>query len=235
MQHLIKKEQSVLETFPETENWYPYTLGKSGYIQNISIKNMLEICEKHNTKLYFVLPKGLFAPSHAVFLKSEKVLDEKLLHSIISNMSFARGELVTDNYALGFKLITEIAVKAMSPGINDPGTAINAVDYLTELFSLRMKKKDREIYIKDDVALLRLATVNFSEILYYVMASLRTYCQHDPIMVKKLLWMLDYLKEQTAVDNKFVEAINTERRTLLEQAKDGLDSERDIKELGAVI
>ena len=74
-------------------------------------------------------------------IKSEKELDEQTLNKILSNINFSRGELVEDNYILAFKQITEIAVKAMSPGINDPGTAINAIDYLTELFALRITKK----------------------------------------------------------------------------------------------
>jgi uncharacterized membrane protein len=35
--------------------------------------------------------------------------------------------------ALGFRQLADIAVKALSPGINDPGTAVHAVGYLTDL------------------------------------------------------------------------------------------------------
>ena len=161
--------------------------------------------------------------------ESEKKIDEKVVDSIVSNISFARGELVNDNYILAFKQITEIAVKAMSPGVNDPGTAINAIDYLTDLFALRMQKIDNGVIVQDEKALLKIAVVSFKELLYNVMASLRTYCKHDPIMVEKLLWMLKYLQEQPVALENYHPAVDEEIKILLKQAKGAFDSKKDVK------
>lgn len=228
LKNLIIDEKKSSKTFPDPTEWHQYKIGHSGYIQNISVGNLMTICEKNNTKLYITIPKGLFALSNEVFLKSEKNLEKDIVDLIISNISFSRGELVEDNYLLAFKQITEIAVKAMSPGINDPGTAINAVDYLTELFSLRMQKHDRSIFSREGKDLVRIAIITFRELLYNVMASLRTYCKHDPIMVQKLLWMLRYLEDQPAVNDGYKIAIKEEIYCLMDQAKNSLDSGRDI-------
>lgn len=228
LQSLIESEKGQTKNFPDVANWYEYKAGRSGYFQNISIKNILRICEDEETRIYITIPKGLFVLKNSIFLKSEKQLDEKVVDSIISNISFARGELVEDNYILAFKQITEIAVKAMSPGINDPGTAINAVDYLTDLFALRMQKKDNGIIVHKESATLRMAIVSFKELMYNVMASLRTYCKHDPVMVEKLLWMLDYLQKQPAAEDNYQKVIKEEMKTLLEQAKNSFDSEWDV-------
>lgn len=231
---LTDSEKGSLKAFPNTDEWYEYEMGESGYIQNISIKNLLNVCEKQNTRIYITIPKGLFALSNSVFLKSEKKLKQEVVDEIISNISFARGELVEDNYVLAFKQITEIAVKAMSPGINDPGTAINAVDYLTELFSLRMVKRDQSIHDKNGEILVRIATITFEELLYNVMSSLRTYCKHDPTMVQKILWMLNYLKEQPAVEESFRAVVKEEMKTMQEQARASLECERDIKAIAQI-
>lgn len=228
LQSLIESEKGQTKNFPDVANWYEYKAGRSGYFQNISIKNILRICEDEETKIYITIPKGLFVLKNSIFLKSEKQLDEKVVDSIISNISFARGELVEDNYILAFKQITEIAVKAMSPGINDPGTAINAVDYLTDLFALRMQKKDNGIIVHKESATLRMAIVSFKELMYNVMASLRTYCKHDPVMVEKMLWMLNYLQKQPAAEDNYQKVIKEEMKTLLEQAKNSFDSEWDV-------
>jgi len=227
LQSLIESENGKTKSFPDTENWYGYKLGRSGYFQNLSIKNIIKICEAEGTRIYFTIPKGLFVLKNSIFLKSEKELDEKVVDSIISNISFARGELVTDNYILAFKQITEIAVKAMSPGINDPGTAVNAIDYLTALFALRMQKNDNGIINHNESAILRMAVVTFKELMYNVMASLRTYCKHDPVMVEKLLWMMIYLQKQPSADKNYYAVINEEMKTLLEQAKNSFDSDWD--------
>lgn len=228
LQKLIKIEEKSKMNFPDTEKWHEYKTGRSGYFQNISIKNIFEICKDEKTKIYITVPKGLFVLKNAVFFKSEKKLDDKVVESLISNISFARGELIEDNYILAFKQIAEIAVKAMSPGINDPGTAINAIDYLTDLFALRMQKRDNGIIEKEEKALLKIAIVTFQELIYHVMASLRTYCKHDPIMVEKLLWMLKYLEKQPAAEENYHAVVKDEMETLLKQAKLAFDSEKDV-------
>jgi len=228
LQKLINSEKGQNKAFPDTANWYEYKAGRSGYFQNISLKNILKICEDEKTKIYITIPKGLFVLKNSVFIKSEKELNEDVVASIISNISFARGELIEDNYILAFKQITEIAVKAMSPGINDPGTAINAIDYLTDIFALRMQKNDNGIIVHEEKATLRMAVVTFKELIYNVMTSLRTYCKHDPVMVQKLLWMLEYLQKQPAAETDYHVVIKEEIKTLLAQAKDSFDSKKDV-------
>ncbi|MBG44074.1 MAG: hypothetical protein CL530_08900 [Aequorivita sp.] len=235
LKKLIESEEGQTKEFPQTSNWHEYKAGRSGYFQNISIKNILRICDEKETKIYITIPKGLFVLNNAVFLKSEKELDDNVVDSIISNISFARGELVEDNYVLAFKQITEIAVKAMSPGINDPGTAINAIDYLTDLFALRMQKNDNGIIIHEENAILKVAVVTFKELMYNVMASLRTYCKHDPVMVEKLLWMLVYLQKQPAAEDNYITVIKGEMKTLLGQAKNSFDSEWDVSMIDKMI
>ena len=232
----IDNEKSIdlSKDFPDTSKWHCYNSIKSGYFQNISIRNIANICKENNTKIYIAVPQGLFVLANTCFIKSEREIDPKALEDIHSNISFSRGELISDNYILAFKQITEIAVKAMSPGINDPGTSINAIDYLTEIFALRMKKRDHQFYTEDDSILLKIATVDFSELLYNVMASLRTYCKHDPIIVQKLIWMLKHLHSQDGCDSSYYISIKKEVETLVEEALEAFNSERDrifLKEL----
>ncbi len=240
LQYIIKREDAkdseIMNDFPNTKNWHEYKVKTSGYFQNISLKNIFKICTENDTRIYFTVPKGFFVLQYTPFIKSEKKLTEEQLDKLLSNINFARGEFVEDNYILAFKQITEIAVKAMSPGINDPGTAINAIDYLTELFALRMQKSDNGVMIEDNKALLKIATVDFDELLYTSMASLRTYCKHDPILVEKLLSMLNYLHR---LDNcakvLYKQAVATEVKTLLKDAKKSLANKKDWKKIKLLI
>ncbi len=221
LEYILKQEveHKTMETFADTEGWYSYKSSRSGYFQNLSTKNILSFCKENDTKLYLTIPKGLYLLQNEFFLKSKKELDEDQLKNFYENINFSRSELVKDNYSLAFKQITEIAVKAMSPGINDPGTAVNAIDYLTELFALRMKKEDIEIYVEDETAYFKLEIIPFKILLYNVMASLRTYSKHDPTVVQKLLWMLNYLLRQPAYKDYYKEAIEKEIKLLKKDSK----------------
>ncbi|MGJ8666418.1 MAG: DUF2254 domain-containing protein [Patiriisocius sp.] len=216
-------------TFPDSKNWYSYSTRRSGYFQNISISNVISFCKDEDIQIYITIPKGFFVLSHVPFIYTSREISEEKLKRLLANFNFSRGELVEDNYILAFKQITEIAVKAMSPGINDPGTAINAIDYLTELFTIRMRKKDNGVIVKDEAVYAKIAVVSFEELLYYSMASLRTYTKHDPIIVQKLLWMLGYLLNQNAEQNEYIEIINEEIKALKEDAKHAFGNERDFK------
>lgn len=220
-----KESKMLVEHFPDTAEWHSYTSIKSGYFQNISIKNISDICKENDVRIYISVPKGLFVLKNNSILKTSKLLDKKIVDDIFSNINFARGEYIRDNYILAFKQITEIAVKAMSPGINDPGTAVNAIDYLTELFALRMKKNNTGVLTTDGEAHIKIAIIRFKELLYNVMASLRTYCKHDPIVVQKLIWMLKYLQEQQVADKSYLAAITEELKVLISDMD--FDSKKD--------
>lgn len=235
LDYIITKEKEIdiknnLD-FPDYSHWNHYTTNKSGYFQNISLTNMLGFCAKHKTRIYIAIPKGFFVLQHAPFIYSEKKLDEEMRKELFSNFNFSRGELVEDNYILAFKQITEIAVKAMSPGINDPGTCINAIDYLTELFALRIQKSDSGVIVSEGNSHIKIAIVPFEELLYNVMASLRTYCKHDPIIVQKMIWMLSYLKEREVFSSAYTSAIENELEILLAEASTSFNSKVDEKHI----
>ena len=136
--------------------------------------------------------------------------------------------MIDDNYVLAFKQLTEIAVKAMSPGINDPGTALNAIDYLSELFSIRLLKSDYSYTKIEDVAWVNITSVNFSTLLYQVMASLRTYCKRDISVVQNLIKMLQFLKE-IAQKNTHKEAIDKELELLKGDINSSITNKEDLK------
>jgi uncharacterized membrane protein len=151
---------------------------------------MIDFSKENNNQLHIIPIKGSFILIGIPMFRSKIELDTEQVHQILNNISYAREELVEDNYILGFKQFTEIILKAMSPGINDPGTAINAIDYITELFALRMQKKDINVIRRDEIPYVKVETVDFKDLLYQVMVAIRTYCKHDVTLNQKLLIML---------------------------------------------
>ncbi|MCM8568151.1 DUF2254 domain-containing protein [Gramella jeungdoensis] len=229
LQELIDQEEDDLEDFGDTSSWYEYHSEKSGYLQNMSFKNLIDICEKEETQLHIIPVKGIFVLHGIPLFRSKKELDEDTVQTILSNFNFAREELVSDNYTLAFKQITEIIVKAMSPGINDPGTAINGIDYLTELLALRMRKKDTSKIARDEKVYIKINTIDFDELLYYVMASIRSYCKHDIILIQKLLLMFHYLKKQEPDDSNYIASLEREANNLLKDAELAIDNKKDLQ------
>ncbi|WAC02076.1 DUF2254 domain-containing protein [Lacinutrix neustonica] len=230
MLYLIDHEKYSEDDFPDTKNWHKYNSEKSGYLQNVSLENIAKIAKAQDTKIDVVVIKGLFISEKNTLFTSETALDDDTIKKITEHFDFSKSELIEDNYVLAFKQITEVAVKAMSPGINDPGTALNAIDYLSQLFSLRIQKNDKSQAYIDDIPYVSVATVNFKVLIFQVMAELRTYCKHDVVIVEKLLIMLYHLKGIVKVDNKkYLEIINDEIESLIVDAEKAITNVRDLE------
>lgn len=229
----IQNENSVSpSTTHNSESWHAYTYKTSGYFQNYNVDGIIEFCKSHETKIKIIKPKGLFILKNETFILSEKPLDDDQLTNCFSNIYLSKNELVKENYNLAFKQISEIIVKAMSPGINDPGTALNGIDYLTELLALRLLKNDSElIFDKESKTCYgELAVITFESLLTNMMASLRTYCKHDPTVVQKLLNMLHYLKKQDKCQEHYESIISEQITILINQAESVFETKKD-KEL----
>ena len=226
---LIDKEENEIGDFPSTEEWKEYHSENTGYLQNISFTNLVDICVAEDIKLHILPVKGIFVLTGIPLFRSSKELDEDTIKKILNNFNFSRQELVADNYTLAFKQITEIIVKAMSPGINDPGTAINGIDYMTELLALRMRKRDTSVIVRDDNTYIKINTISFEDLLQNIMASIRTYCKHDIILIQKLLLMFYYLEKQQPNEYSYSRNLRHEAENLLKDAKDSIKNEDDIQ------
>lgn len=228
LEDLVEKQPEEMPHFPSTDDWFEYYPKTSGYLQNIAFSNLASICEKENMKIHILAVQGIFVLKHAPIFRASKRLDEKCVARILSNLDFSKGELVADNYVLAFKQITEVIAKAMSPGINDPGTAVNGLDYLTELFALRMQKNDHIIISHNEEPLVKINSLQFDELLYNVMASIRVCSKNNILVVQKLLVMFRYFLDQAAVNDQYREAIEIEVETLMADVKEGISNKRDV-------
>lgn len=231
---LLKNENGEQKDFLETKDWFEYHSEKSGYFQDLSSDNLMDICREKETQFEILPVKGIFILNGIPLFKSKKELDEKTVKKVLSNFSLARGELVSSNYVLAFKQITEVIVKAMSPGINDPGTALNALDYLTELLALRMQKQDNQFLKNEDKVIIKMRSIVFDELLYQVLAPIRAYCKHDIIIVQKLGMLFYYLKSQKAINQKYYQALDAEAKNLIADARSAISNQADIEKINTI-
>lgn len=237
LEKLVEAEKHIDTEFEDSSEWNSIMADTTGYMQDVNLNTLAALAEEHQLKIEIVPIKGAYILKGIPVLKykgkpnEDMDDDQDLEESLLNTITFSNNELIEDNYILAFKQITEIALKAMSPGINDPGTCINAIDYLTELFALRMTKKDHSYYFNENEdALIHIKTVSFEELLYNVMAALRTYCRHDIIVVQKLFIMFQYLLQQNNVLNEnYKQAIIKEVINLKEDAMDNHKNDRDIE------
>jgi uncharacterized membrane protein len=231
---LLKHENNPAGTFPDTHDWFEYQSEDSGYFQDFSTEYLLDFCKTKEVRLEILPVKGRFVLQNIPLYKCNRELSKEEVTELLSQFRFSRSELVSENYVLAFKQITEVIVKAMSPGINDPGTALNAIDYLTELLQKRMLKADDTFISDEDVNYIKVRSVNFDELLYNIMAAIRTYCKQDIIVIQKLGSMFYYLKSQQVQKNEYFEILDREAERMLEDAAAVLNNRADLQVLDQI-
>lgn len=206
----------------------PVRANRTGYLCTCDVGSLKKLAAEENIQIQVTAFQGDFILENTVPVKVSRELDEETTEAILSCLVLDGDELIERNYTLGFTQITEVAVRAMSPGVNDPGTALSAIDHLTHLLSKRMKFDDRQVYENEEgESIVDIAVISFADLLYILMAPLRLYCRHDVVIVLRLLQMLDHLLQQEPILESHSEAITKELQTLKEDALTAITADRD--------
>lgn len=219
----------------DDKDWQTISNVRTAYFRGIDANSLLKVAKQYDTVINILLLNGTYILKGLPILKSQKELNEKEQRTVLSCLIFDGDESASKNYMVGFKHITEIAVKAMSPGINDPGTAINAIDYLKHLFSIRMKLNDN-VYHKDDEGNVRIfeEAVDFGTLLHDNLYSLRLYSKENAKVMAHLLELVRTLKLMEMEDPTFMEALIKEEKELLEDARTAIPDMEELSELNAL-
>lgn len=203
---LTKKELSNVDTdigkneIPDTSEWTICEATNSGYLKKIDGKGLTEFCKKHEIKLKVRVSIGAFVVKEYPFIEISEDLEDEVKDQLRSYFTLYTEERVSDHYLFGFKQISEIAVKALSPGINDPGTAIKAIDLLSDLFT-KLMEIDEKNYIEnsEEEPLVFTSPVPFQDVMFQIIIPIREYGKND---ISVLVRLLDCLKHMIYSDNQ---------------------------------
>lgn len=114
---------------------------QSGYFQHFNQELLLRLAETNNFVIQFLHPTGSFVLQNTPFLKISGInkISNDIVKNLFSAIDFYHGQQISGNAYYGFQHLMEVAVKALSPGINDPGTAILCLHALTDLLAFNLK------------------------------------------------------------------------------------------------
>lgn len=176
--------------FPHSDDWYTLKATSSGYLKNIETSRLLDILKSNDLQAEITVDIGFFTVVDFPFLKVNKNLSEdpELRENIKRCFNFFIEEYVGSHYSFGMKQITEIAVRALSPGVNDPGTAIKCTDLLFMLLREKMMLPDREYEIDSDGNLrLMYRSLPLDELLFLNLTPMRQYGHQDTLVMHNIL------------------------------------------------
>lgn len=154
----------------------------SGYFQGINRKQLLTYLMEHNLQLEVYPFRCTYVVTGEPFLKLyfNHRPSQKVLEQIFSYFDFYTGQEIDKNPYYGFLHLSEVAIKALSPGINDPGTAVLCIHALTDLLIQKLQEHSTEVFTdKNETPRVYIKERGFDEVFRFCLFSIWDYGKKD--------------------------------------------------------
>jgi len=232
----IDQERTASESLKVQEDWNVIENNKTGYYQGVNREGLLNFIKEQKVDVLVLPFKGKYLLPHIPIIRYSGEISREAEQQLCNFLVYSSSNSTDNNYVMGIRQITEVGIKAMSPGINDPGTAVMTIDYLTELLALRMQLDDCEIYYDESKKhKLELKTVDFDQLIFQCLAAYRLYCKHDIILMEKLVHMLRYLLAQVCNHEHYRMVLLRQLNIIKEDINQNLENKEDRNQISRQI
>ena len=106
------------------------------YVQHVDMAALAECADAHQVNLYIVASPGCFVHPRDALLWIAGSLDEADEHHLLACFMLDEMRSFTQDPRFGLSVLSEIASRALSPAVNDPGTAIDILGRGVRLLSV---------------------------------------------------------------------------------------------------
>ncbi len=162
----------------------------SGYIQYIDYEKLLDLCCENNVSVRLLKQYGDYADSglEMMWLHGSNHLVAEVEQEFVNVFSLGTQRLIGQDLRFGMEQLVEIAVRALSPGTNDPFTAINCVDQLgTILRLLKTRKIPSDFrYDKEGIFRIQVRSVSYSEAVDLAFSTIKFYGKEHPSVMNRI-------------------------------------------------
>jgi uncharacterized membrane protein len=162
-----------------------------GYVRFVDLKRLLVLATSQRVKIHLVRRVGQFVPAGVPLLmvhKGER-LSAQNRAELRAAFDLGPSRTLQQDVEFGVLQIVDIALKAISPAVNDPTTAINCVDQLSRIL-IRFASRDMpqpRLYDLRGVARVSLRWIDFERLLDSAFEQIRMYSKSDVPVSLRLL------------------------------------------------
>ena len=228
---LVSRAQEMLNVLMVTD---VVKSQKDGYLQMIDLDRLLELAHDHDLLVTLLNRPGEFVVKEQPLAKvhARKQTDEDLLKRVRGAMIIGGQRTPLQDVEFAIHQMVEVAARALSPGINDPFTAITCIDKLTATLSHLTRARFPEKYRcdTDGVPRVEVRPVNFAGLIDASFNQIRQYGERSPSVLIRLMESLDTLRAFARTDDQR-EAIQRHAAMVLEAGEAGITVKNDLLDL----
>ena len=145
---------------PSDLKWQAVTAPKNGYIQGVDSDALLRLARKHQTIVKMERGIGDFVVQHTTVASLALAIppETTVVIAVQSAYTIDRHRTLEQDTAFGIRQIVDIALRALSPSLNDTTTAVMCVDYLTAILA-RLASRSIPSSLRYEEGTLRMVTI----------------------------------------------------------------------------
>ena len=210
-------------------NWRTVPAKQSGYIQSVDNAALLRLAGERKAIVRMAHGIGEFVVQDTMLasVALEDPLDEETIAALQATFSISRHRTVDQDAAFGIRQIVDVALKALSPGINDTTTAVMGVDYLTTILARIAPREIPSSYRYEDGELRVIAKgPSFESLLADAFDQIRSNAKGDVAIMLRMLGALQTIAGLTASPHRR-RALGDQVRWIAELAERTLPSAHD--------
>ncbi|MCM3441712.1 DUF2254 domain-containing protein [Metabacillus halosaccharovorans] len=203
-------DEENYKEYPPWENWEfdeiqslePYLVysKRSGYIEYIEFNKLMTHSTKDNLIIKIEQDLGKYVDEYTPLFSIWRLKDKKQAEIYLSYITISTDQEPFQDVHFGFQKLVEIALRAISPSINDPYTAINSINHLAKILSLLGKKHLATPFYYDQHRQLRVIyeRPGFDDYLYECFYQIRHYAKEDISVMTAILKALTYIAQENS-------------------------------------
>lgn len=193
-------KKTINAQLPHGMAWFPLQATNLGYIQGADTAALIAFAKKNGTVIRMECMIGDFITSGRPLasLLSSRPPGHALIAEFNGIFAIGNYRTIDQDAAFGIRQLVDIALKALSPGINDVTTATICIDHLTALMERCAPRYLASLLRYDDVALRLIANrPDFETLLSLSFDQIREAATDNPDILLRLLEGLRHIASAT--------------------------------------
>jgi uncharacterized membrane protein len=180
--------------------WHPVHAHRSGYLVSVDEERLLGFARQHRCVVRMACPVGDFVVEGGVLVEVHGQGPVSAAQGDALRAAFSVGAQrdVHQDVGFGLQQLVDVALRALSPGINDHTTAIMCIDRLGALLA-RLARRGMPDPRRSDGEVLRViaARADFDSLLSLALDAVTEHSHGDTQVLARLLWALDTIERCT--------------------------------------
>lgn len=147
-----KSEEDEVEAALSNRWWYPVRARKTGYVQSVDADALVRFAREHACVVRMERGIGEFVVKDCPLVSlsfartGDDKIDDEAVRQLNELYAVSHFRTIDQDTAFGIRQLVDIALKALSPGVNDTTTAVVCIDYLGAVLSKLAGRRIEEPY-----------------------------------------------------------------------------------------